>query len=316
MFVSLDCKPLAGAITGAVQRQHFRLNCDDGASLAATWTLAGAQPHAVAVINGATGVPHGYYQAFADWLALRGYQVLSYDYRGIADSLQGSIRQSRASMADWARYDIAAALALAVRQAFPVLLIGHSAGGNLLGRVPGLQQATAIVTIGAQNAYWRLWPGWRKWGLAAAWYLALPLLTGIFGYLPGRLLGGSGQHLPLQVARDWAGWARRPDYVFDVPGLPTPAYAGFAGPVQVWSVSDDSYAPPAAVADLARRFGSGGAELLSIAPAQLGLTQIGHFGIFRRQVGMRLWPLLLQQIEQACPALYPARASCFSLGAN
>lgn len=316
MSNAIVCQRVSRAPPGAVQREPVRLRCEDGQYLDATWTWAVPQPHAVVVINAATGVARRYYQAFADWLAQRGYRVLSYDYRGIAGSLHGPIRHCRASMADWARYDIAAALATAAKLQLPILLVGHSAGGNLLGRVPGLQQASAIVTIGAQNACWRLWSGWRKWGLAFVWYLALPILTQAYGYLPGRWLGASGQSLPRQVARDWANWARRRQYVFDAPGLPPARYSEFAGPVQVWSVSDDSYAPPAAVADLARRFGPGGGTLLSVSPAQLGLARIGHFGIFRRQIGMHLWPLLLQQIELACPALRPRHGCQPSFGVD
>jgi len=64
------------------------LRCSDGRLLSATWfDPPGAQPvKAVAVIGAATAVPAGYYRHFAEWLARRGYAVLSFDYRGIAAS--------------------------------------------------------------------------------------------------------------------------------------------------------------------------------------------------------------------------------------
>lgn len=288
----------------ALSIQQCWLTCGDGEKLAATWTASNKAPHAIAVINAATGVPRRYYQPFANWLAQRGYRVLSYDYRGIGGSLHGPILESRATMADWARYDMHAAIDATTRYGLPLLVIGHSAGGNLLGLVPNLPKVAAILTIGAQNAHWRYWPTPASWLLALVWHLAVPLVISRFGYLPGKLLGGSGQDLPRGVARDWARWARQRGYVFSAPEMaPYQGYADYAGPVHVWSVSDDRYAPPAAVAQLARQFSAGITRLLTITPAALGLKQIGHFGIFRPQVGVKLWPLLLQTIEAAQPSL-------------
>ena len=105
----------AGAAPATAPGAATLLVADDGRHLAATWTEPPqGDAHAVAVISSAAGVPRGYYRAFAQWLAGRGYAVLSYDYRGIAGSrAAGSLRHERASMRDWALLDMSAALAAA-----------------------------------------------------------------------------------------------------------------------------------------------------------------------------------------------------------
>lgn len=81
---SRPATPAPAAIDDAVRAIDLSLSCDDGRSLAATWyEPARADARAVAVMNSATGVPRHFYRAFAQWMAARGYAVLTYDYRGI-----------------------------------------------------------------------------------------------------------------------------------------------------------------------------------------------------------------------------------------
>ena len=64
--------------------------------------------------------------------------MLVFDFRGIGESLKGSVKQSKASIVQWGQLDIPAAIdaLLAKTQAAKVILLGHSAGGQLLGIVP------------------------------------------------------------------------------------------------------------------------------------------------------------------------------------
>ena len=85
----------------------------DGATLALRVYTPAGPPRASVVIGGAMGVRQAFYEAFATWLAGQGYRVTSFDYRGHGDSLQGSLRQVRADLCDWARdYEAVIALSL------------------------------------------------------------------------------------------------------------------------------------------------------------------------------------------------------------
>jgi predicted alpha/beta hydrolase len=291
----------------------------DGRHLAATWyePPAGAA-RAVAVISSAAGVPRGYYRAFAGWLAERGYAVLSYDYRGIGGSRRGPLRDDPATMAEWALLDMSAALAAAEARrggsvgggagALPLLLVGHSFGGNSIAFAQGVERADALLMVASQLGEPRFYPGAHRWVTRFFFNAWLPTVTALFGQLPGWALGPGAQALPAGVARDWARWSRLRGWAFADPALaPHRAASALAVPVHLWNITDDlTYAPPQAVDALAAQFRNAAVQRHTAAPQELGLRRLGHFGAFRREAGPRLWGRLLAPVEAASPALRAA----------
>ena len=293
----------------------LRLRCDDGVEIAAHWYEPGPQAgaaRAVAVIGAATGVPQGFYRAFASWLAQRGYAVLTFDYRGMGASRRGPIEAETATMRDWAQQDMSAALAAATRRRrtasgvrLALLWVDHSFGGHGIGLARGIGEVDAVLTVAAQLGDWRLWPGVHRWITACYFHLMMPAIAHLFGHAPAWALGGSAMPLPKQVALEWARWGRRRDYLWGDPALRGElTLERFAGTAHLWNVSDDlSYAPPAAVDGLAAKFVNSKVQRHTLTPASVGLRRIGHFGAFRRDSGARIWPRLLAPIEAAVPAL-------------
>ncbi|HLL11517.1 MAG TPA: alpha/beta fold hydrolase [Rubrivivax sp.] len=301
---------------GAVHQQssnggeRHALIADDGRHLAASWFEPPSGPaRAVAVVSSAAGVPRGYYRGFAQWLAERGYAVLTYDYRGVAGSRRGDMRQEPATMADWALLDMSAALAAAQARrttgGLPLLLVGHSFGGNAIAFARGVEQADALLTVASQLGEPRLFPGIHR-GVAEVFFRAwLPAVVGLAGYLPGWALGPGAQALPAGVARQWAAWGRRPGWAYADPDMRQHrAASALVVPVHLWNVSDDlTYAPPRAVDALAAQFRNAAVQRHTVHPHDVGARRLGHFGAFRREPGARLWQRLLETIEQASPAL-------------
>lgn len=292
-----------------------RLLCDDGTPIAARWYEPATPARAVAVISPATGVPQRYYRHFATWLAQRGYAVLSYDYRGIGESRRGPLHQDRSRMRDWGLQDMSAALAEAERRraprSLPLLVIGHSFGGNAAGLARGFDKADALLTLGAQSGDWRHWSGRGRWVAFAYFHLMLPAVSHLFGRAPGWSLGGRGDGLPKQVALEWSRWGRRRGYLFTDPSLAAhiDGYRRFSGTAHLWNVSDDlTYGPAPAVDALAAEFATARMQRHELNPATLGLGSLGHFGAFRQAVGAVVWPRLLAPIEAATPALARALA--------
>lgn len=295
--------------------QAVQLRCADGRLLHASWQEPVGPVRALAVISPAMAVASGFYRGFAEWLAGRGYAVLSYDYRGIGRNLQGSVRQESAGLREWAQLDMAAALRAiehrrqreqrAQGQALGVLAIGHSFGGQAIGLAPGFEQLDAVLGVAAQAADWRFWAGLQKAKALLFFHALLPGLSHLFGHAPGWVLGGRAQDLPKAAALQWARWGRRRGYLFTDPALQADlGYHRFTGPVHLWSVSDDTlFGPGPAVDQLGRQFKAAAVQRHHLDPRTLGLRAIGHFGMFRRELGAQLWPLLLAPVEQATPRL-------------
>ena len=66
--------------------------------------------HPVVIVNPATSVHSRYYSRFAMFLFTAGFDVVTYDYRGIGGSRPASLRGFQASWLDWGYLDFDAVL--------------------------------------------------------------------------------------------------------------------------------------------------------------------------------------------------------------
>jgi predicted alpha/beta hydrolase len=83
----------------------------------------------------------------------------------------------------------------------------------------------------------------------------------------------------------------KPNYLFDDETLDARKYfSNYHGTLRGIGMSDDSWAPPIAVQKLLAGYTGTKPEHITIAPADIGETKIGHFGYFRQQAGEKLWP--------------------------
>lgn len=271
---------------------------------------------AVAVIGAATAVPASYYRHFAEWLAQRGYVVVSFDYRGIAASREALHAGEDVRLRDWARVDMAAAVHAADKRRqqlsqshaedLALVWIGHSLGGNAVGLVPGFNdKVDALLGVAAQVAYLGHWSGFARVQAWVFFHWMLPVLVRLFGHAPGRVLGPRAQNLPAAAALEWAAWGRTPGFLFGDDSLASErAYDRFTGAAHLWSITDDHlFGPAAAVDALAGQFSAAQVQRHVMSPAELDVKKIEHFGPFRRDIGARLWPRLLAPLEAATPRL-------------
>jgi predicted alpha/beta hydrolase len=266
--------------------EALRFPAIDGRPLAGT-VFRAERPRGAVVIAAAMGVPQRYYARFAEHLAEAGLNVLTFDYRGIAESRDGHVKDERAALHDWGELDLAGALAHA-RTLGPVQIVTHSVGGQIFGLVekPGVHGA---LFIASQSGHWREWKGLQGVGMAALSHALMPGLTGLLGYLPMRAFG-QGEDLPRNVGAEWARWIRHPLYVW---GYAEPrgglGFSSYAGPICAYAISDDFYAPKSGVETLLSFYRQARRELRVVRPEQLGVPRIGHFGVFRDTFRPTLW---------------------------
>ena len=91
------------------QIEKIRIPCADDLELAGTFYPA-EEVKAAVMVAPATGIKRGFYHNFASHLAENGYPVITFENRGIGESKNGSINKVNASLVNWGRLDMTAAL--------------------------------------------------------------------------------------------------------------------------------------------------------------------------------------------------------------
>ncbi|MGZ2259221.1 alpha/beta hydrolase family protein [Roseobacter sp. A03A-229] len=267
----------------------------DGAELGGTLFRPAFQPRAALVLNGATGVPQGYYHAFALWAAAEhAIAVLTYDYRGTGRSLIGPMRDSRATMSDWGLRDNAAArrhLRRAVPDV-PLWVMGHSLGAMMLPMQDDLNGIDRVIGVASGLVHYADHP-WPYRAFALQFWFGVPrLAAALLGYVPGRRLG-LGADMPATAYAEWRRWCTTPG-VFEGAvrdTLPEPNWSRSGAPVRLISFTDDEVCPEICTQRLARLYGSA-AQIDVVDPGALGLGRVGHIGAFARR-NEELWTRLL-----------------------
>ena len=308
--------------------RQLRLRAADGYEIGAVFyaALRPRAPRRVAVLHGGAGIPALRYRRFATFLAEWGIPVLTYDYRGIGLSRPQALRGFQATIEDWAEYDAAAAIAW-LRQRFPrdeILGISHSIGCLPLGGAPNAAEQARIVMVGAHTGYYGDYRPLYRLPMAFAWHGLMPAVTRFVGYFPADRLG-LGEDLPAGMALEWAE-RRRPDLR---PNGAEPAgerrlrllgyCAALQCPAMAISVSDDAFATVEGTRRLLSYFPNlASPQLLLFTPTDAQVRRIGHFGFFRRAVGLTLWPRLLAQLDpgRTAEAAQPAMARGSATGAS
>lgn len=278
--------------------EGMRISARDGYALGAT-VFGGAGDGPVVIVSSGTGVSQRFYARFATWLETRGFTVITYDYRGVGESRPFRLRGFEGQMRDWGLNDFEGVLRFADRAypGRPVMVIGHSVGGQLLGFPESNEKVKAAITVGSQSGYWGHWPMPDKLAMGALWHV-MPAVAGVVGYLPGRL--GLGQDIPRGVAVEWARWCRQKGFFTD-DGILTAGFERVRAPVLSFSFADDPYAPRAAVDWLHRLFRSAPVERRHIEPRAVGLAPVRHFGFFRPRFRDTLWVQAADFLHRAVP---------------
>ena len=273
----------------------------DGYELAVTRFPARAEPWATVVIAGAMGVRQDFYAPLARFLAAQGVHAVTFDYRGIGASRRGPLRALRADVTDWARKDLHAVLdqAQGLAAELPLAVVGHSLGGQILGILPQPSRVRAALTVNAGSGWYRfnrhMW-----WQVRIFWFAAVPLLTPLFGYFPGRRLRMVGD-LPKGVALQWRRWCMHREYLLSEGEPMREAFGRFRAPILAISFEDDEMITRAAVDEMHRHYSLAAIERRHFGPEETG-RRVGHFGFFAEASGESLWGPSLAWLRGAVSA--------------
>lgn len=275
------------------------LAMQNGSALVLRLFEPASAPRAAVIIPSAMGVAQNYYARFAEWLSGQGFLVATFDYRGIGLSAPSQLRGYDMNIINWATEDCAAAIDFVKAKLpdAPLYWIGHSLGGQLIGLIPNRDRIDRVLTIATGSGYWRenAWATKRYvWWL---WFVIAPLAVRVAGYFPGKRLRKVGD-LPRGVIEQWRRWCLSREYVVSAEGAEVrQAYASVRTPMLAVFFTDDEMMSAKGIRSLHGLYANAPVEYRRIAPEEIGVRRIGHFGFFRPQFERTLWPLAPQWLS-------------------
>lgn len=273
--------------------QPIAITCDDGVVLGGhLWTAESDGTAGSVIVNCATGVLARYYHRYARFLAGHGFDVLTYDYRGIGESRPKDLRGCSYRWRDWGERDFAAALRFmhTGRPGAPIAVVGHSIGGFLPGLASNAPFISRMLTVGAQYAWWGDYAAAERLQLFAKWHVAMPILTALFGYFPGRRLGWL-EDLPAGVANEWSFRRRKFEDSFPHADrqVSRDRMSAVTASILALSLTDDDIGTIAAVRRTLGYYTGAHRALVRLRPSDFGRRAIGHFALFHDSHADDFW---------------------------
>lgn len=267
------------------------IRCRDGIVIKGHhWRSARPDVEGIVVINPATGVKASYYHHYARFLSAHGFEVMTSDYRGIGLSRPERLRRCGWNWRQWGEQDVEAVIDLALTSGLPVSVVGHSIGGVLPGYAPSAAKVRSILTMGAQYAWWRDYPAERRRRMFLKWHVAMPALTALAGYFPGRWLNWL-EDLPDGVAYQWGCGGGELESRLS-PTMRADILARFAAiraPILAIGVTDDPFGTRSAISRAHGYYSGADLTKVMLAPSDLAIESIGHFDLFHARHASGFW---------------------------
>ena len=273
-------------------------------ALAATVYRPKDEVKAALMIAPATGIKRQFYHNFATYLAASGFGVLTFDNEGIGESLSSDLAKCDASLISWGRHDMPAALD-ALQDEFSDVtyhLIGHSAGGQLIGLMPNYKALTSVFNVACSSGQIKNMDMPYKLKAMGFMDAFIPLTNLTFGYTPADKIG-MGEPLPRGVARQWREWCNGAGYIKTAFGksIHTHFYDEIDMPALWLGFSDDEIANSKNIDDMIRVFSKMPVEKRFFEPEEFGLNSIGHMRYFSNRTNAKapqLWQMAVDWLAK------------------
>ena len=255
------------------------------------------------MIAPATGIKRQFYHNFATHLAENGFGVLTFDNEGIGESLSSALAKCDASLISWGRHDMPAVLD-ALQDEFADAtyhLIGHSAGGQLIGLMPNYSALASVFNVACSSGRIKNMSMLYKLKTMGFMDAFIPLANLTLGYTPSDKIG-MGEPLPRGVSRQWREWCNGAGYIKTAFGksIQTHFYDDMTMPSLWLGFSDDDIANSKNMDDMIRVFTKMPVEKQFLDPKDFGLNSIGHMRYFSSRTNAKvpqLWQMAVDWLN-------------------
>jgi len=282
-------------------QEKIKIRTKDGRMISATCynPLKSNGKNIIVAPAAAAYVTQGAYRSFAVFFQQLGYNVFTFDYRGVGDSAPSHLKECDARLQQWAVQDADAVIRY-VKTSFPgteLIYVGHGIGGELIGLAQASQYINKLVLVSSSLSCKRLW-SW-KGRMRITFLKAIGNVSkSLLGYFPGKRLGFP-RDLPKGVMHDWSDWCDKPNGIFDV--FPDNNYRKLSIPLFAFSFSNDWMTPEKGVQGLLSYFSNASVTWYHDHPHNQGLKNGQQSCFFDLQLKDTLWIKLEQWINEELP---------------
>jgi len=280
-------------------KKEIKIKCEDGFLLAGTLHKPAELKGAI-MIAPATGIKRQFYNSFANFLMKNGFGVIIFDNRGIGESKKGSINEVNASLVNWGKLDMTAVLKSLKREFLNTTyhLIGHSAGGQLIGLMENANELQSVFNYGSSSGSIKHTD--YPFKLKSMFFLNcfIPISNLFFGQTKSQWLG-MGEPLPKLVASQWRKWCNGNGYVEVEFGksIRNHLYNKLTFPSLWIHSNDDDIANIENVKDMIRVYSLSQSRIITLNPEDFGYQEIGHMKFFSSK-RMKLWDYTLEWLNE------------------
>lgn len=256
-------------------------------------------PRALVQINPATATPQTFYFKLAEFISAAGFTVIVCDYRGIGKSKSKPLRHETYTFSDYHKdMDAMTSYLITHYSNLPILVIGHSVGGQLLGLQEHWRNIKAAVMISSSTGSRFSQPFSFKLQSLFFFSFFSPISIAFTGYVAAKRFGIM-EDLPRNVVKQWGKWCATPTYWTDevLKDFGDHAFNRLNIPILNYRISDDPIATEQNVEQLLSFYTSAKKEIKLINPQDIGVKSIGHFGFFSSRFKATLWQELMKDIN-------------------
>lgn len=281
-----------------VQIKETKISTPNGHPISIIKFLPKIDRNQTIIISSATGVLQKYYAKFANYFALKGFTVYTFDYSGIGNSVHElkALKEHQSTLSSWGSNDQAAVVAFAKKEnkESSITLIAHSVGGQIIGFNSNYDLIDKVILIAAQSGYWRDFRGIHLLKMWLLWHAIIPTLTPVFGYFPSKKLG-LFENLPKNMVYEWASWGKQKKYMMHYQNNSDYFFDSIKVPILALSFYGDHFAPRKTVDWMSSQYRSAQLERVHHHTTKQE-QQLKHFGFFKLPFKEPFWDNTLQWI--------------------